>query len=76
MRSLQLGYATMKLFWIGSAVGLALGVGLTFIYYSLATLFSANAKASLRQRSNLPLGADDLTAQPGKDEEKARSVGV
>jgi len=66
----------MKLFWIGSAVGLALGVGLTFIYYSLATLFSANAKAGLRQRSNPLPGADEQTAQAGKDEEKARSVGV
>lgn len=34
----------MKLLLIGGVVGLAIGVGLTVLYFSLATFFAVNAR--------------------------------
>jgi hypothetical protein len=35
----------MKLLLIGGLIGLAIGVGLTILYFSLARFFEVNAKA-------------------------------
>jgi hypothetical protein len=61
--ALQYGFSTiiarakMKSFWIGAALGFILGVGLTFLYFSLATLFSVHRK--------LAVEASDPTAELG-----------
>jgi hypothetical protein len=57
----------MKLFLMGGAVGLVLGAGITFLYFSLATLFSANAKASLAQsKAETPLQQEIEAEAAGK----------
>jgi len=50
----------VKLFLIGGVVGLALGVGLTVLYFSLATFFEVNAKA-LDRRSGTVVEGDKYT---------------
>lgn len=65
----------MKLIWIGGAIGFILGAGTTLIYFSLATLFSANGKATLAQpKAAFPPPQDRETATGEAD--KTRSVGA
>jgi sorbitol-specific phosphotransferase system component IIBC len=40
--------ANVKLLLIGGLVGLAIGVGLTVLYFALAEFFAVNAKAASR----------------------------
>jgi hypothetical protein len=57
--------AKVKLLLIGGFVGLAIGVGLTILYFSLATFFAVNARA-LNAKQKAPKngneGAEDSIA--------------
>jgi hypothetical protein len=67
----------MKLFWIGGALGLCLGAGVTFLYFSLATLFSANARAAQQQqRTPIPGEFQSDAENPKNQSAKVRGVGV
>jgi hypothetical protein len=65
----------MKLFWIGCAVGIILGGGVAVVYLSLATLFSANSKASLAQ-SKAARALDQHSGDAKAAEDKTSSVGA
>jgi hypothetical protein len=41
----------VKLLLIGGVVGLAVGVGLTVLYFALAEFFAANARAASRMET-------------------------
>jgi len=41
--------ANVKLLMIGGLVGLAIGVGLTALYFALAEFFAVNARAASRE---------------------------
>jgi hypothetical protein len=67
----------MKVFLIGVALGCILGAGLTFLYFSLATLFSANAKAALPQsKAAVPLAQEGEAVADESATDKTRSVGA
>jgi len=50
----------VKLFLIGGVVGLAVGVGLTVLYFSLVTFFQVNAKG-LDSKGQATAKADKYT---------------
>jgi len=55
----------VKLLLIGGFVGLAIGVGLTVLYFSLATFFAVNASALNSEQKAAEKGnesAEDLIA--------------
>jgi hypothetical protein len=63
----------VKLLLIGGLVGLAVGVGLTVVYFSLATFFEVNAKAlDAKARSEKALNTIQQAAETGT--EKARGA--
>jgi hypothetical protein len=66
----------MKSFWIGAALGFILGAGLTFLYFSLATLFSAHSKlaAEAADRTAKLSGLHDLDGEPSS--RNAKGVGA
>jgi hypothetical protein len=67
----------MKFFWVGGAVGFILGAAAVIVYLSLATLFSANAKAAFAQsKAAKPLPQDGGTANDEAAGDKTRSVGA
>jgi hypothetical protein len=63
----------VKLLLIGGLVGLTIGVGLTVLYFSLATFFEVNAKAlDAKVLSEKAFSAMQKAAEKGN--EKARDV--
>lgn len=67
----------MKVLLMSGAVGFILGAGITFLYFSLATLFSANAKAALRQpKTAVPRQQESETDAAESKTDKTRSVGA
>jgi hypothetical protein len=61
----------VKLLLIGGLVGLAIGVGLTVLYFSLATFFEVNAKAlNAKALPENSLGAIQKAAKKSNEEAK------
>ena len=50
----------MKLLLVGVLVGLAIGVGITVVYFALATFFELNAKALEKEALNSSLKAPGI----------------
>jgi len=66
----------MKSFWIGGALGFILGTGLTFLYFSLATLFSVHKTLTLEaSQSELPFNEPDRLAAESQSD-NAKGVGA
>ena len=64
---------TVKMLLIGGLVGLAIGVGLTVLYFSLATFFEVNAKSlNAKALSENALSAIGKTAE--KENETAKEA--
>lgn len=67
----------MRLFLAGGVAGLIVGVGACFVYFSLKTLFTANARLDAKNAHPLPEGLKHPVSSDSKDpEETARGVGV
>jgi hypothetical protein len=65
----------MKSFCICGAIGFILGAGLTFLYFSLATLFSVHKKLAMDAKPLTRLTDDDeLTGD--SQSENAKGVGA
>jgi hypothetical protein len=79
--ALQYGFSTiiaranMKSFWIGGALGFILGVGLTFLYFSLATLFSVHSKLAVEAAQTPRVNDSDILPDEAQSE-KAKTVGA
>jgi hypothetical protein len=67
----------MKSFWIGGALGFILGVGLTVLYFSLATLFSVHSKLPLELPETQAREVNGVDTLPDESSsESAKSVGA
>jgi hypothetical protein len=64
----------MKIFLLGAAVGFMTGSAITMIYFSLVTLFGANAKFAAAQRKGTALKESEIPSPTPK--EKAQGVGA
>jgi len=66
----------MKIFLLGAAVGLVVGMAITVMYFALATLFTANSKffAARADRQRTVLKDPEITSPTVK--EKAQGVGA
>jgi hypothetical protein len=64
----------MKMFLLGAAVGFVAGTAITVMYFSLVTLFTANAKFSAAKAQREALKQADFPVS--KPEEKAEGVGA
>lgn len=62
----QLG-TNVKLLLIGGLIGLAIGVGLTILYFSLATFFEVNAKALDAKALSVIQKAAEIGNEKAKD---------
>jgi hypothetical protein len=61
----------VKLLLIGGLMGLAIGVGLTVLYFSLATFFEVNAKAlDAKALSEKAFSAIEKAAEKGNEKAK------
>lgn len=66
----------MKSFWIGGVLGFILGAGLTFLYFSLATLFSVHKKLAVKpSESALPFNDSERPAAESHSD-SAKGVGA
>ncbi len=66
----------MKSFWFGGALGFIFGVGITFLYFSLASLFSTHSKLA-PAISKIPNRVDENEGLSEESEpNKTRSVGA
>ncbi len=68
----------MKMFLLGAAVGFVVGTAITVMYFSLVTLFAANAKfsAAKGQREETALKEREITCPTVTVKEKAQGVGA
>jgi len=66
----------MKIFLLGAAVGLVVGMAITVMYFALATLFTANSKffSARAERQRTALKEPEITSTTVK--EKAQGVGA
>jgi hypothetical protein len=66
----------MKVFLLGTAVGVVVGMAITIMYFALVTLFTANAKfsAAKAQREGTALKEGEIPIPTVK--EKAQGVGA
>jgi len=67
--------AKVKLLLIGGFVGLAIGVGLTILYFSLATFFAVNASALNAKQKTAEMGNESAEDSVSTDRRKAGRVG-
>ena len=66
----------MKLFLLGAAVGFAVGTAITIMYFSLATLFTANARFSGAKGQCEGTALKEREIPIPTVEEKAQGVGA
>jgi hypothetical protein len=67
----------VKLLLIGGIVGLAIGVGLTIFYFSLAHFFAVNARASDTNAKNQRVAENaSANTKDGTVTDKRRGVGA
>ena len=66
----------MKSFWIGGVLGFVLGAGLTFLYFSLATLFSVHNKLALESPEPISQLNDRVDLSGESESENAKGVGA
>jgi sorbitol-specific phosphotransferase system component IIBC len=65
--------ANVKLLLIGGLVGLAIGVGLTVLYFALAEFFAVNARALNTKQEAAGIGTENAEDATATDErEKSR----
>jgi hypothetical protein len=66
----------MKLFFVGGAVGFVIGMAITVMYFSLATLFAANAKFSASRSERHKVTSEGREIALPEFNEKAQGVGA
>lgn len=66
----------MKIFLLGAAVGVVFGMAITIMYFSLATLFTANVKFSAARKKRHGTALKETEIPVSKPKEKAQGVGA